>query len=159
MKMELSVRERLTLSAVIPKQGDIVTYRLILGLREAIGFSESELIRWMPTLCYDISQGCPRCKGTEWETIPFALIQKCRACDFLAGIGEPGGMVWRTLDEEGQPISETAELEFGEAGLGLIIDTLNLFNTNSELDDDTAPLYVKFVEKNGRKGATEGAES
>lgn len=149
MVMELSVSERLTLSGVIPKQGSIINYRLILALREAVSFSEEELIRWVPTQCFDISQGCPRCKGTEWENIKFAPIQKCAGCGFMVGIGPPGATAWRTLDEKGEPVSEVAEVEFSEAGLALIVDTLNLFDKNEEIDDNIAPLYVKFVEDNG----------
>ena len=158
MKMELSVKERLVLSSVIPKQGDIVTYRLILILREAISFSEEEIVKWMPVLCFDLSKGCPRCGAKEWETIPFYSAKKCKGCDFLVGSGEPGQMTWRSLDDEGQPIGDTAEIEFGEAGLNLIADTLRLFNKNSELDDDTAPLYVKFVEDLETEGAIDGAK-
>lgn len=150
MKMELSVSERLTLLNVIPKQGNIVTYRLILALREALSFSEDEITRWMPTICYDLSSGCPRCKGVEWEQpIPFYSVKKCSVCGFMAAAGPPGSTMWRTLDEAGSKISEITSIEFSEAGMDLITDTLNLFNKNDELDDMTAPLYIKFIEQTG----------
>lgn len=152
MKMELSVKERLVLENILPKQGSVVTYRLIESLRGVIGFSESELVRWVPTICYDISLGCPRCKGMEWKSLPFAPIQRCdgeEGCGFLAGIGPPGATAWRSLDEEGQSISDIAEVEFGEAGLALIADTLRLFDKNEEINEDLEPLYAKFVENEG----------
>lgn len=146
MKMELSIRERLTLMAIIPKQGNMATYRSIQSLRDQLGFNEQELIKWEPTICYDTQHPCPRCQGEEWKQILFAPILRCTGCDFQVGIGEPGAMVWRTLDAEGSPVSDLADVEFGEAGVGMIVDTLKLFEKNEEIDDDTAPLYEKFVE-------------
>ena len=145
--MELSVKERLVLAVILPKQGDIITYRFIQSLKITIGFSEQELVKWMPTICYDLSKGCPRCGETKWEQIaPFTPVQKCLGCGFRSGVGVPGSQVWRTLDEKGNAIGETAEVEFGEAGFELIANTLNLFNKNKELNEDTVPLYEKFVE-------------
>lgn len=159
MKMELSVSERLSLLSILPQQGNIVTYRLILGLRGMLSLSETEIVKLMPTYCHDISKGCPLCGGTEWEDIPFAPMKKCKGegCNFRAGIGQPESMVWRSLDDEGQPVSDIADMEFGEAGMQLFVETLTMLNAKEQLNDNTAPLYIKFVEKNGKQGAIEGA--
>ena len=152
MMMELSVEERLNLLIIIPKQGSMATMRLIRTLRNLIDFSDEEHVKWTLKPSFDISKGCPRCPDEEvaWLSLPHApLLTRCSRCGFITGLGPPGSTVWRTLDEDGNELDQTADIEFGEAGMELIRDTLELFNTKDEIDDNTFPLYVKFVEEQG----------
>ena len=59
----------------------------------------------------------------------------------------------RPFHDEGQPISDVAEIEFGAAEIELIQDALRLYDKNEEINDETAPLYIKFVEELGGEAA------
>lgn len=47
--MELTVKERLVLLNVIPKEGDFVTLKVVRKLREALSFNEEEIEKWQFT--------------------------------------------------------------------------------------------------------------
>jgi len=46
MKISLNILERILLMGILPAEDNIVTIRVVRKLKEDIGFSEEELIKW-----------------------------------------------------------------------------------------------------------------
>ncbi len=61
-EMELTVKERMVLSSIIPKEGDFVTLKVVRKLREALSFSEEEIKKWQ-----FVSEQEDRITFTKWD--------------------------------------------------------------------------------------------
>ncbi len=158
--MELTLMERLTLSGILPNQGNILTHRLIGNLKEALGFSDEEMVLFQPLVCRNINTGCPVCRGKgPFDPLPHYAAVKCGNCGTEVGMGPPGGLVWRAKDADGNELGDgSRDIPLSEAGLRLIVDSLKILNVtpvmsnetgaktaDGGLTPETAALYLKFV--------------
>ncbi len=157
--MELTIAERLTLAGILPRQGNIVTHRLVDTLRRALGFSDEEIVRFQPLICADPNRPCVVCHGTGFDPIPYLMAMKCQDCGMEIGLGDPGGVVWRQHDREGNELGDgVRDIDLSEAAINLIVRTLQILNVtpvidketgvktaDGSLDEQTVPLYMKFV--------------
>jgi len=157
-EVKLTIDERLTLQGILPKQGNIVTHRVIQSLRDTLGFTDEEVAVFQPTLCANINRGCVVCGGKGFDEIPHLPAVKCMNCGMEYGLGPPGGVVWRARDREGNELGDgSRDIDLSEAAVRLIVNTLKILNVtpatgengnqtaDGSLDAQTVPLYLKFV--------------
>lgn len=139
--MELKVAERLMLLNLLPKEGDIVTLRVIRDAQQAIGLTEEEL---EALEIHSPEQGIcqnPDCKF-RWDLPEGAketgACPRCGSKDVAQG-RDAGRLIWK--GEADVP----KEIPIGKKALQVIVDALKEASDNKALNLQQLALYEKFV--------------
>jgi len=157
--VKLTIDERLTLLGILPRQGNIVTHRLVQSLGNTLGFTDEEVSLFQPTTCGNINHGCPACGFKGFDPIPHLPAVKCLKCGMEVGLGPAGAVVWRARDAEGNELGDgSRDIDLSEAAVRLIVNTLKILNVtpvinketgaktaDGSLTSETMALYLKFV--------------
>ncbi len=164
--MELNIAKRLVLMGILPNQGNVLTHRLIGSLKETLGFTDEEIVRFQPTVCGNINQGCV-CGSKGFDPIPHLPAVKCLKCGREVGLGSPGDVVWRTRDCEGNELGDgSRDIDLSEAAVRLIVNQLKILNASPVIDRETGvvtaeggltpetlALYLMFVPEDEQQQA------
>ena len=141
---KLTMAERFVLLNNLPREGDLVTFKILRKLREALAPSETEIKEYG----FKNSFRCPhrefdeKGKGFQCEyAIESESPPKCPIHDAL--MGPTGRVSWN-------PDKWTTEKEiwFGNKANTIIVETLKkVSETDKKINDDViASLYDKFIE-------------
>jgi len=144
-EMKLTVFERIILLNILPSSRDALTMRLVMEMKQKIGFSEAELAALNPKNGQDWSQGCPRC-GSKEVGYPGAEMRlsperTCGACGYQ-GMSGPGQVFWNTK------APQEAEVELGPRAISIIAERLEELSKNNLV----RPEHMSLCDKLGVGG-------
>lgn len=115
--MKLGVEERITLSGILPREGNFLTLKIIRKLREALSFSEQEHRK------YDF-----KTEGTTYIN------------DDGNKVTVPAGTLhWNPK------VEQDSEIEIGPQGTKVIVEILQKLDKDGKLSDRHFSLYEKFI--------------
>ncbi len=170
--MELTIAERLVLRGILPREGNVVTHGLCGRLSDILDFTDEELVRFTPLTCVPMRGTCVVCKSKgPFEEVPHLFAMKCENCGFEIGLGEPGAVVWRTRDIEGNELGDDRrDIDLSEAAADLIVRTLRILEVTPVIDKETGTqtadgsltpetyqLYLKFIPDEATPAPVEAA--
>ena len=139
-KVELDVLERLTLSALLPKEGTFLNLRLLRVIKEELSFTEEEN---RALQFRQITQGDQQM--LVWNTI--AVVNK----ETGETVRAPNELLVQMVTKdpeafEQKPAYLPKEFVFGEVMEGIIVKTLKDLDKAEKLTADHYSLYEKFME-------------
>ena len=118
--MQLTVLERILLLNLLPKEGNVITLRVVRKVREALSFSDEEQAALDFRHEGEAVHGQEELPAAERKRVP------------------EGQIVWN------QKAEPAKEFRFGETALKLIRKELTRLDTDGKLNEPMVPLYDKF---------------
>ena len=137
--MKLTIGERAMLLAILPREGNFDTLKIIRKFRESLSLSEAEKeqIRWR------LEYQCPQCHAKGMLPVPV----KCGECNIWM---EPTGQgQWDSANDPNKNIFMTPAI------LTIIVSTLGKLNDKKQLTEELIPVYEKFINPNEGAGRIE----
>jgi len=132
--MKLSVFERLTALNILPKEGDLVSLKLIRQLKENLGFTEDELEK----LDFHYEYKCDKC-GFTLKVKAMQMPGECHEC---AGPMVLTGQVYWEHSEDGE-----VEIDISRKAHELIANKLEELDKQKKLTEAHISLCEKFMEE------------
>ena len=132
--MELTVFERMTALNILPKEGDLVTLKLIRQLKESLGFTDDELVE----LDFHYDYKCEKC-GAVFKKKAFEPVGVCHEC---------GGTLTNTGQVYWEREADVAkDIELGRKAHELIASKLEELDKDKKLNESHLSLCEKFMEE------------
>ena len=128
--MKLTFEERMTLSGVLPPQGDFLTLKIIRKLKESLSPTEEEWTKVDPRDEYK----CSKCEQTMYDN-PISA-PKCVECD--VDMGKTGMRVWRPENDA------IKDIYLGAKAKEICVAVLKRLNDEQLLTEGHMSLYEKF---------------
>lgn len=140
--MELTILERIKLLEVLPKEGDLLTLKILRKLRESLSFSEDELKTFgavyeyaCPHIATDKDGKRDKCLNIGFFTAP----PKCGKHNIPM---QPTGQM--NISIPPQVINKVKEIHMGTHALTIASNALKRLNDNQQLTEGLVSLYEKF---------------
>ena len=126
--MILTITERLALSSILPKAGDVLTLKDTRVLKEELSISQEDRME----VDFSSEYQCPSCELRELFPAPV----KCGKCDvWMAPTGQVGCSDWEYSKEIIIPVNM----------IEIITATLKILNDSKKLEERHLSIYDKFV--------------
>jgi hypothetical protein len=133
--MRLTIRDRVQLLGLLPKEGNIDTLKALRKFRESLSLTESEKeeARWR------LEYRCPKCNGTMFLPEP----AKCGECNVwmdLTGAGQ-----WDTTKDPNKDVFVPGTINV------IVVSTLSKMNEKGKLTEELISLFDKFCPSDSKE--------
>lgn len=140
--MELTIIERLKLLEVLPKEGDLLTLKILRKLRESLSFSEDELTAFDTVYEYACPYRSISKEGKAESCSNRGFFKEQPECSKHKILMLKTGQMNLMIPPDA--LSKTKEIHMGAQATTIASNAIKRLNDNKQLTEAHMSLYEKF---------------